>query len=94
MQHAQDFANGLRAKDVIAAMQKEGFDITTRRGFKKANYWWHRRVFTRAIKNIHDKSPGFKNLEEYVDDIYNAYKRAGGDLSLDEIYNGKFEGFF
>jgi hypothetical protein len=94
LQHAADFANGLKRTDIVKELKSRGFDLTTRRGFQEANRWWHRRIFTRALQNINSGAPGFGNLQRYIDDIYDAYKRAGGQLELEDLLKRDFDGFF
>jgi hypothetical protein len=33
-------------------------------------------------------------LQRYIDDIYDAYKRAGGQLELEDLLKRDFDGFF
>lgn len=49
------------------------------------NNWWHRRVFTRLIKNVHEGNHGLDYLQSRIDEMYALYREIGGRLTLDEI---------
>lgn len=90
MQHALDFAKtGLSREDII----KEIMNVH-KIGENAAYGWYHRRIFTRAIKNIHEGKPGFRHLKDNIGEIYDAYLDHGGELTKKQILETPFKGLF
>lgn len=90
MQHAVDFAQtGLDKFDVAREIMQ-----VHKIGQNAAYSWYHRRIFTRAIKNIHEGKPGFRHLKDNIGEIYDAYLGHGGDLTMKQILESNFEGLF
>ena len=98
MQHAIDYANGFKKPQMPKLLRhmvmEEGFAVKTDAGLKLANEWWHRRIFTRAIQNIDQGTPGFKSLFEGIEDVYAAYLKAKGTLSLDQLKSLDLRGLY
>lgn len=90
MQHALDFAKtGLTRADIIKEIM-----TVHKIGPNAAYSWYHRRIFTRAIKNIHEGKPGFAHLKDHIGEIFDAYVGHGGELTMKQILEGTFTGLF
>jgi hypothetical protein len=61
---------------------------------EEAVNWWHRRVFTRLLQNVHAGEHGLDVLRPYMNDIFRAYQNVGGRLSLKEILARRFTGLY
>jgi hypothetical protein len=89
VQHAIDYTLG--AKDPAQILEEARF-----RGIPDAevNDWWHRRVFTRMIKNINEEKFGMGYLKPRIQEVYDAYKHIGGKLTLDQILSTTWKGIY
>jgi hypothetical protein len=90
VQHALDYTLGARSPSQILAegrrLNVPDDDIVN---------WWHRRVFTRMIKNIHEGRFGLDYLKPHLQEVYErGYKAIGGKLSLQAILDTNWEGIF
>jgi hypothetical protein len=58
------------------------------------NNWWHRRVFTRLIRNIHAGNYGLEYLQPRIQEVYELYREIGGRLTLEEILASQWQGVY
>lgn len=56
--------------------------------------WWHRRVFTRMMKNIGAERHGLGFLKGRLDEVHELYREIGGKLSLKQILATEWEGLY
>ena len=87
VQHGIDFTMGATRRRIAMEAAKNVAEA-------QAVDWWHRRVFTRLIQNVNTNAFGMGILIGSTDDIYRAYVRAGGQLTLDEIPGSAFNGLY
>ena len=89
LQHALDYARtGFSEEQIAAQIAARGL------GPNAAYSWYHRRIFTRAIKNINNGIPGFSQLKGYIGEVYDAYLDHGGTLTMKQIIETRFDGLF
>jgi hypothetical protein len=88
VQHAIDFTMGATRPQIAAEAAARGIADTD------VVQWWHRRVFTRQLQNIHSDQYGMGLLRPYVNDVYRAYQQQGGSLTLDEILTSQYNGLY
>lgn len=86
LQHALDFSKGLRENQILEYALKNNIDDVYK--------WYHRRIYTRSIQNIHAAVEGFSDLKPYMNEIYQQYLKVGGKLQLNQILSTSFKGFF
>jgi hypothetical protein len=102
-QRTAHMTKGTVAEEVQHALDKALFGVTessvlragaadTAAGGVRA--WWHRRVFTRLIKNVNKGQYGLEYLQPRINELYDAYKAMGGKLKLEEILTREFKGPF
>ena len=89
VQHAIDYTLGATSEEAISA---EGARLGIPEG--EVNDWWHRRVFTRMIKNIDEGRYGLDYLKPRLDEVYARYKLIGGKLTLKQILSTTWEGIY
>lgn len=90
VQHALDYTLGAKSADEIAR-------VARLRGIpdEEISDWWHRRVFTRMIKNIHEERFGLGYLKPYLQEVYErGYKAVGGKLSLETILASEWKDIY
>jgi hypothetical protein len=90
VQHALDYTLGAQSeKQILAEARRLGIPD------EKVVNWWHRRVFTRMLKNIHEEKFGLGYLKPYIQEVYErGYRAIGGKLSLETILSTTWEGLF
>lgn len=89
VQHAIDYTLGAKSEAEIFA---EGTRLGIPEG--EINDWWHRRVFTRMIKNIHEGKYGLGYLQPRIAEVYARYQLIGGKLTLEQILSTTWEGIY
>jgi RHS repeat-associated protein len=92
VQHAIDFTQGGTIEKIKREFLKQhrGGHFTE----QERDFWWHRRVFTRLLKNISENNHNLGILKGFEDDIYKMYKFVGGRYSLERLLSTKFKGLF
>jgi len=89
VQHALDYPLGAKdAKQILGMARKLGVadeDVVD---------WWHRRVFTRLIKNINANEHGLGYLKPRLAEVHKIYTQIGGKLTLDQILSTSWGGLF
>ena len=107
VQHALDYIAGARStremadEGMRALAESRGITLDdllstglTADDAELINRWWHRRVFTRLIQNIHENRHGLGYLRERIDEVWALYREIGGRLTLDEILTSTWEGLY
>lgn len=106
VQHALDYTLGAQDPIEMAEMGRRALaaqrGITVdklRASFSEAdadwiNFWWHRRVFTRLIQNIHAERYGLGYLKPRIGEVHQIYQEVGGKLTLEDILKTQWEGVY
>ncbi len=105
VQHALDYALGARnPKDILekgreALADSKGMRVAelsalTDKDVEWINNWWHRRVFTRMMKNIEAERFGLGYLKSRLPEIHALYQEIGGTLSLKDILEKTWSGIY
>ncbi len=89
VQHALDFTLGAKDPKQILAMARK-LKIPD----EEVVNWWHRRVFTRMMKNINVNEHGLGYLKPRLAEVHKLYRDIGGKLTLDQILGTTWEGLF
>jgi len=90
VQHALDYPLGAKsAREILEEARRLGVPDD------QVVNWWHRRVFTRMLKNIHEGKSGLDYLKPHIQEVYErGYRAIGGKLSLETILATNWKGIF
>jgi hypothetical protein len=89
VQHALDYTQGaVDPLDILNTGRRAGVPDD------EIVDWWHRRVFTRMMKNIAEERFGLGFLKGRLDEVHQLYREIGGKLTLKQILASEWEGLY